>query len=85
MVGLWGREIASFFSHGIYQGHTIMTFGINPWGGVIVIFLIGVIFMTQYSSKNSTKELLLCKKCDEECVDPDLEFCQFCGEPFVED
>ena len=84
-IGIWEWSNTGFFTHGMYQGHSIMSYGINFWGaplviGAFLLFIIGAVFMTQNSSENNTKELPLCVICGEELIDPDWEVCPFCGE-----
>lgn len=77
---------AGFLSHGMSQNHSMMYYGINPWGiliaiGVVLLMVIGAISMIKNTADQNAREIPLCSKCGEELVNPEWEFCPLCGEP----
>ncbi|OGO61973.1 MAG: hypothetical protein A2029_02350 [Chloroflexi bacterium RBG_19FT_COMBO_47_9] len=89
IIGAFGLLIwrnAGLLPHGMYQSHSIMYNGTNPWGiliaiGVVLLIVIGAISLIKNTSDQNTSEIPLCSMCAEELVNPDWEFCPFCGAP----
>ena len=85
-IGLAIWRNAGFFPHGMHQNHSMLYYGTNPWGiliaiGVVLLIVLGAISMIKNTADQNAKEIPLCSKCGEELVNPDWEFCPFCGEP----
>jgi hypothetical protein len=85
-LGLWAWRTTSYFSHGMFQGHSMMYYGTNPWGillavGVILLIGIGVISLIKNTTDQNSRDIPLCTKCGEELLNSDWEFCPSCGEP----
>ena len=86
VFGFWALGNTSYFSHGMFQGHSMMYYGTNPWGiilaiGVVLLIGIGAISMIKTTSNQNSKEIPSCAKCGEDLLNLDGEFCPSCGEP----
>jgi FtsH-binding integral membrane protein len=83
-IAWWNSNFSSF---GMSRNHSIMSLGTNLWIfliiviGVVLLIGFGVISLAKPTADQNGIEMPLCPECGEEIMDPDLEFCQLCGEP----
>jgi hypothetical protein len=84
-LGYWAWRTTGYFSHGMFQGHSLMYFGTTPWGiilavGVFLMIGISAISLTRNGAEQNNREIPFCPICGGELDNGEKEICPSCGE-----